>query len=108
MGLGPGAHSFDGNLRIWNTVDVNEYLNCLDRRDLPVAGQECLSRAEKRLEQLGLGLRTREGVPVRWFQQKQRVQDLIDQGLAEIRQSRLTLSVPGMLLADEIAVHLAS
>jgi len=53
VGLGPGAHSLDGNTRKWNSEVLKGWTQ----------GSETLSGKEIREEQIMLGLRTAEGVP---------------------------------------------
>ena len=62
LGLGPSAHSGAGVERWWNVREWEAYRAAApDRR---VAGQEELDGTAVRLEELYLGLRTREGLPL--------------------------------------------
>ncbi len=61
LGLGPGAHSFDGSARSWNERSFFDWERRLLRGEIPEAGTEALSREELLLETLMLRLRTREG-----------------------------------------------
>ena len=61
LGLGPSAHSGAGAERWWNVREWEAYRTAApDRR---VAGHEQLDGTAVRLEELYLGLRTREGLP---------------------------------------------
>jgi len=62
LGLGPSAHSFDGNDRWWNIRSIRRYGALLDTDLLPVEGRETLTEEQVWLESLSLGFRTREGV----------------------------------------------
>ena len=62
LGLGPSAHSFDGVVRWWNEPAYARWQRLLEEGKSPVAGRELLNDHQRRLEQLFLGLRTREGV----------------------------------------------
>jgi oxygen-independent coproporphyrinogen-3 oxidase len=62
LGLGPGAHSFDGSTRAWNARSFFDWERRLRRGEIPVAGSEGLSGEELLLETLMLRLRTREGL----------------------------------------------
>ncbi len=63
VGLGPSAHSFDGDcVRSQNIASVSQYVKALQTDQLPPGEQEQLSDEQKDLENLLLGLRTREGV----------------------------------------------
>ncbi len=61
LGLGPGAHSFDGRTRAWNERSFFDWERRLRREEIPVAGSESLRGEELLLETLMLRLRTREG-----------------------------------------------
>ncbi len=58
LGLGPSAHSFQGNRRWWNIRSINRYCQSLEEGRLPVEAQEELSEEQVRLETISLGLRT--------------------------------------------------
>lgn len=61
LGLGAGAHSYDGNMRWWNIADVDTYISqAMNHRLRPE--QEVISAAERHMEQVMLGLRTSKGV----------------------------------------------
>ena len=62
LGLGAGAHSYDGNMRWWNIDDIDEYIaHAMSHQLRPE--QEIISAAERHMEQVMLGLRTNKGVP---------------------------------------------
>ena len=61
-GFGPSAHSFDGYSRWWNCKDIDAYIDLLKKNQLPVANLEKLTREDKKIECLMLGLRTEDGV----------------------------------------------
>ena len=62
LGLGAGAHSYDGNMRWWNIDDIDEYIaHAMSHQLRPE--QEVISAAERHMEQVMLGLRTNKGVP---------------------------------------------
>ena len=63
LGLGPAAHSFDGNYcRLWNAPSVDEYCAALESGILPPGGSETLSETDIYNERIMLGLRTARGV----------------------------------------------
>ncbi|HEU4570470.1 MAG TPA: radical SAM family heme chaperone HemW [Gemmatimonadales bacterium] len=64
VGLGPSAHSGSGRGRSWNVRDWAEYERLVKEGKSPVAGNEALDDEALRLEELYLGLRTADGVPV--------------------------------------------
>ena len=60
IGLGPGAHSYDGrNHRWWNEPDLQAYLNGSCTK-----GEEWLSKEDLYNERIMLSLRTRHGISV--------------------------------------------
>ncbi len=62
LGLGPGAHSFDGATRWWNLRSVKLYCRALNESSKPIEGSEVLTEEQFRLERLYLGMRTRDGI----------------------------------------------
>jgi oxygen-independent coproporphyrinogen-3 oxidase len=69
LGFGPSAHSFDGKKRWWNADDVYLYAQKLERGQLPVIEEEQLSREQRLLEMILLGLRRRKGIDLKAWQQ---------------------------------------
>lgn len=63
IGLGPSAHSGFGRERRWNVRDWAEYERVVAGGNSPLSGCERLDDEAIRLEELYLGLRTRDGVP---------------------------------------------
>lgn len=64
LGLGPSAHSFDGQGRWWNEPAYVRWRVLVGARGTAVVGRETLTPDQRRLEHLYLGLRTRRGVPL--------------------------------------------
>jgi oxygen-independent coproporphyrinogen-3 oxidase len=62
IGLGPSAHSGWGRHRRWNLREWVAYERAVASGESPVAGSEHLDDGAVALEELYLGLRTREGV----------------------------------------------
>jgi putative oxygen-independent coproporphyrinogen III oxidase len=62
LGLGAGAHEFDGATRSWNVAGVPAYLAAVRAGRRPTAGRERLGAAEARFEALALRLRTAAGL----------------------------------------------
>ncbi len=64
LGLGPGAHSFNGNdSRQWNDPSLDDYCTALEGGFLPRGGGERLTDRDIFNERVMLGLRTARGVP---------------------------------------------
>jgi oxygen-independent coproporphyrinogen-3 oxidase len=62
LGLGAGAHEFDGTTRRWNVAGVPAYLEAVNGHRRPTEGQERLDPDQARFEALALRLRTVEGL----------------------------------------------
>lgn len=108
LGIGPSAHSFIENRRFWNVPDVRRYINVLSQHRLPVTDQEDLTAGQRTLEQIALGLRRREGIALDRIVGRECIPSLVHAGLAFVQEGRLSLTASGFLLADEIALRLAS
>ncbi|WP_396635800.1 radical SAM family heme chaperone HemW [Maribacter sp. R77961] len=61
IGIGPSAHSFDGNTRGWNINNNPKYLKAIEKGELPME-VEVLSTKDKYNEYVMTGLRTIWGV----------------------------------------------
>jgi putative oxygen-independent coproporphyrinogen III oxidase len=62
LGLGAGAHEFDGSTRRWNVAGVPAYLEAVNRHRRPTEGEERLDAGQARFEALALRLRTVDGL----------------------------------------------
>ncbi len=117
LGLGPGAHSFDGLHRRWNEHDIDAYIKNLTGDTLPVpppAQQETLTLADTFNELLMTSLRTVRGlalaqVPTEYREGLHRgMQPFIKQGWIEYLPSQSTYrpTAEGLLQADGMAAAL--
>jgi len=108
LGLGASAHSFDGSQRWWNLSDAGGWCEALEQGHSPVAGSEVLGAAQRRDEEILLGLRTCRGLDPHWLQGRRALWDAwIGAGYAEIAAGRPRLTPKGWLVMDEIAPVLA-
>jgi putative oxygen-independent coproporphyrinogen III oxidase len=62
LGLGAGAHEFDGTTRRWNLAGVPQYLEAVGAGGRPTEGEERLDTTQARFEALALRLRTVDGL----------------------------------------------
>ena len=62
LGLGAGAHEFDGTTRRWNVNGVPDYLRQVREGRRPTSGEERLDPGQARFEALALRLRTADGL----------------------------------------------
>ena len=101
MGLGPGAHSYDGKkLRCWNEHDITSYLMGERKED-----HEQLTDKDLYNEKIMLGLRTAKGVNYRLVADAEKgniVGQLHERDLVAIKNNHLVLTEAGLALADEV------
>jgi oxygen-independent coproporphyrinogen-3 oxidase len=106
LGLGPSAHSFDGNVRWWNTDSLAQY--CRLAAGSPVIGRETLSEKQLRLERLMLGMRTKRGVALKDVSADVGVLERLEtEGLVAVSDGRIIPTARGMLFADRLPLVLA-
>lgn len=114
LGMGPAAHSFDGENRWWNTADVEAYLKTIDERKKPVEKSETLTQAQLALEALFLGMRNKDGIDLEQFKTRYGsdllteksliINELIKNELLELKGGRLYPTLAGMAVADSLAL----
>lgn len=112
LGLGPSAHSFNGNSRQWNLANNALYIQGLGKDRLE-AETEILSAAQQLNEYVMLSLRTAEGIDLnrisRQFgpEETARLRSLagkyIQSHKVELTPDRIQLTLGGKLFADGIA-----
>ena len=113
VGIGPSAHSFDGNSRSWNVADINAYIQAIEKRELPMETEQ-LGNREKYNEYVMTRLRTIWGLdPVQMsafgFNMVKIIQKLehyLAEGMVAIRNGNYVLTNEGKLYADAIAASL--
>ena len=112
VGLGAGAHSFDGHNRWANETVVETYQAKLARGEWPIVEIHQLSSEEQIEEFFFLGLREREGVDLelaksRWGSEplrpwEARIAALSEGGWIEGEAGRIRLSDRALLVSNEI------
>jgi oxygen-independent coproporphyrinogen-3 oxidase len=107
LGLGPSAHSGWGRHREWNLREWAAYARAIGSGSDWTAGRETLDDAAVALEELYLGLRTRDGVA------PERVDAAIAaawarEGWMEPGAGRLRLTAEGWLRLDALAAEAGS
>jgi putative oxygen-independent coproporphyrinogen III oxidase len=111
LGIGPGAHSFDGRRRWWNFSSVENYCLSLSAGEAPVAGTETLTPEQIRLENLALGFRTREGVSLATIRERPggdaMVAALTQAGLVRVDRGRVIATASGLVVADRLPLEFA-
>jgi len=111
LGIGPSAHSFDGNNRQWNISNNTQYIQSIEKGIVPFEKEE-LTRTQKLNEYIMTSLRTNEGLHLDRVDDSIRLQleaagkKYIDAGLMKKENDSLILTRQGKLLADGIAAAL--
>lgn len=115
IGIGPSAHSFDGERRGWNINNNSKYIESLAENMLPIE-IEVLSKTDKYNEYVMTGLRTIWGISLSRialeFGEKYReylmkyAQKYIDEHLLFLDGDTLVATKKGKFLADGIASNL--
>ena len=96
VGLGPGAHSFDGHTRSWNAATL--------RRS--GGGCERLSAEEASEEEIMLGLRTAKGIPAELPDATKAAAMLADGRLQQLPDGRLRIPEDHWFVSDDIIAEL--
>ena len=115
LGLGPSAHSFDGNSRQWNLANNALYIQSLQKNIVPFE-MEILTPAQKLNEWIMTSLRTKEGIQLdtQMTPVDDRIIQLLQKKSARYQQQdflqadgrSLILTNQGKLYADGIAAGL--
>ena len=116
LGLGCGAHSFDGVNRWGNVRSMRKYMESIGREKPPRDFMETPTRLQQASEHLMLSLRRPEGLNILSWQeefqiglsleQENQMEKLKDQDLVSWESPILKLTTEGMLLADAITAEL--
>lgn len=104
-GLGPSAHSFDGETRRWNEREYAAWQQAVDSGSDPVGGAEVLTPEDRSLEVAYLGLRTVDGLAVSG-PGLERAAVWERHGWAALRDSVVTLTPTGWLRLDALVADL--
>lgn len=112
LGIGPSAHSYDGQKRSWNIANNFKYIQQLKAGKLPMVEEEELSLTDRYHEHIMTGLRRVEGVDLAEIKEKFNV-DILDQfretvdALLEDKKmwkkgSKIGFEPEGWIVSDEI------
>jgi len=64
LGFGPSAHSFIEPQRYWNCRSVKKYIENIKEGRLPIEEKEILSKEQRMMEMVYLGLRKTDGIDI--------------------------------------------
>jgi len=96
LGLGAGAHSYDGVSRQWNICNLYKYMSDIANGKLPFR-REKLTATQQYNEQVMLGLRTAKGI--------QATNELMQKAQPYIESGRLRLA-DGQLIATQEGINI--
>ena len=115
MGIGPSAHSYDGERRGWNINNNPKYLRAIEKGELPME-TEFLSKNDKYNEYVMTGLRTSWGISLEKIQNEfgekystyliQQIEKFVEQQLLILSEDQLVATKKGKFLVDGIASDL--
>ena len=115
LGIGPSAHSYNGDSRQFNVSNNALYQQSLKKDEVPFE-LETLSRENKINEYIFTTLRTSWGCDFSYLKkafgydllliQSAYLHDLTKQGLINLNQGTITLTRKGKFVADQIALDL--
>ena len=106
-GVGPGAHAHVGGVRWWNVRHPVAYAARMQADESPAQAREQLTAEDRRVEDVLLRVRLREGLPLHSLTDTGRevAAGAVRDGLAEqaaYDDGRLLLTLRGRLLADAL------
>jgi len=115
LGIGPSAHSFDGETRQWNIANNQAYIESINKEIIP-AEKETLTDTQRLNEYIMTSLRTIEGLELKKVNSREamvdnkdfenRYQAFITSGKMIKENGFLKLTPEGKLFADGIAAEL--
>ena len=115
LGIGPSAHSFNGNERGWNVRNNSKYIKSIQQKILPIE-TETLTVTDKYNEYVMTGLRTIWGVSIQKIEKDfgknyknyllKQSEIYIHQQLLYIDDDKLLTTKKGKFLSDGIASNL--
>ena len=115
LGIGPSAHSYDGDTRSWNINNNTKYIKGIEAGSLPIE-REVLSKKDKFNEYIMTGLRTKWGVSLDKIENDfgktfhdyllEQAEESLSKKLLFLENNVLKVSKNGKFLSDGIASNL--
>lgn len=115
LGLGPSAHSYNGNIRQWNVSDNKIYIDTISKNKIPFE-KEYLDNRKKYNEYILTSLRTMWGIDLKFLEENYSKEAMdyclglskrfFDYGMIEKKGDNLVLTNQGKLIADNIISEL--
>ena len=100
IGLGAGAHSYDGKVRSWNITNIDAYIEQAMAHNLHPE-QELLNEEDRHTERVMLGLRTNQGIAISEIEAS-KAQAYIEQGLLTKKDDRIVATTKGFHILNRI------
>jgi oxygen-independent coproporphyrinogen-3 oxidase len=115
LGLGPSAHSYDGESRQWNVADLQTYLRSLEKDSVP-STVEVLTLKDKYNEYIMTSLRTMWGINIDMVEEKINKESrdylsnlatrFVKYGMMTQKGNHLMLTDQGRMISDNIITEL--
>jgi oxygen-independent coproporphyrinogen-3 oxidase len=113
LGIGPSAHSFNGNSRQWNVRSNAAYMKKIEAQE-SFFEKETLSVTDRINEHILTGLRTKWGVQKKVLDQIKKgawnevlgLATAVDSKYLNVSESAITLTSSGIMLADKLTAEL--
>lgn len=115
LGIGPSAHSYDGESRSWNVANNAKYMKAIEEGSLPLE-REVLSQVDKYNEHVMTRLRTMWGISLNEVEQSfgseyqeyllKQAENYLSQELLVLSEGFLMVTEKGKFLSDGIASEL--
>ncbi|MEM6803819.1 MAG: radical SAM family heme chaperone HemW [Bacteroidota bacterium] len=112
VGIGPSAHSYDGNRRSWNVANNSKYLKLLAGGKPATEEEEILTEKDRYHEYLMTQLRKEDGIDIRYIQKhwinnwknrfRPQIQEMQEADWIEIKHDRLAIRPQSWLLSNQI------
>jgi len=107
LGLGPSAHSYDGNSRQWNVSNLRKYMDAIENGMVPME-KETLDEDTKYNDWITTALRTKEGLDLNLLSEAHReyllraAEPHLREGNLVLTNSNIALSRAGIFISDSV------
>ncbi|MEP7081255.1 MAG: radical SAM family heme chaperone HemW, partial [Ginsengibacter sp.] len=114
IGIGPSAHSYNGDQRMWNVANNAAYIRSIQEGSIPFE-EETLTIQQKLNEEILTSIRTSEGIDIKKItalynleRAQQVMQNLqgVNSGHYTLKDDHIILTDAGKLFGDAISVQL--
>lgn len=112
LGLGAGAHSFDGRKRWAQAHEPAAYVASIEHGELPIEQEDVVNERQALEEEIFLGLRKLEGIDFAQMSSRidpalrARIEEMRSDGLVVIEDGRLRLASDRLTVSNEVFVGL--